>query len=120
MTMHKFLLISGLGAGWLAACAWLPPPQPVPEPDPISDAGPHDTIAAACLRAEAVVCRLDCRDASGQTLCVGPTGVRFGARCRDEVRRGVPWDWRCLGTVTRCEDLDAAATGALCADGGTQ
>jgi len=85
------------------------------------DAGSDaDPVTVACLHVEAVVCELDCRDALGDLLCEGPTGVRFGARCVDEIRRGMPWDYACLGTVTDCEQLDAAATGALCADGGGQ
>ena len=87
------------------------PPGPVPEPDPTP-------VDDDCQRAETVICKLGCRTALGHPLCEGPTGVRFGARCRDEIRRGVPWDAACLATITSCDQVDAAATGELCADGG--
>ena len=102
-------------------------PDPVPPPPPVEDAGtdvddaaPADTITANCLAAEEVLCRLDCRTQEGIALCVGPgpDAVRFAARCRSEIAKGVPWDHACLATVTRCEDFNAAATGELCEDGG--
>lgn len=111
------------------ACSPTPPPvppEPVPPPPPVDagadaeDAEPVDTVTADCLAAEETLCRLDCRTAEGIALCVGPgpDAVRFAARCRSEIAKGIPWDHACLATVQRCEDFNAAATGELCSDGG--
>ena len=114
MNHHTLALLVAVAIGCAPfvaiCCSPVPGPDPIPEPDPT----PRDD---ACQRAEDVLCRLDCRDAFGDPLCQGPTGLSFGARCRDEVRRGVPWDVECLSTITECSQVDAATTGDLCAAG---
>lgn len=92
------------------ACSPTPsplPPGPIPEPDPTP-------VKDECQEAERVICDLKCKSDGGDDLCEGPTGVRFGARCRDDIRRGVPWDAACLATIRSCDEVDAAATGELC------
>lgn len=122
LCLWAVVLLLGCGPFAHVACSPTPsplPPGPVPEPPPITDAGPDaDPVVARCLAAEAVVCELHCVDALGAELCAGPTGVRFGARCVDEIRRGMPWDAECLGTITECDQIDAAAMGTLCDVGG--
>jgi hypothetical protein len=113
------------------ACSPAPvpvPPEPVPPPPPVEDAGADvddggpGEVTANCLAAEETLCRLDCKTPDGISLCVGPgpDAVRFAARCRSEIAKGIPWDHECLATVKRCEDFNAAATGELCADGGAK
>ena len=92
----------------LACCARPLPPGPVPEPDPTPVPGDP------CDLAEQRVCELDCRTETGDALCKGPTGVTFGARCRDELERGTPWHPECVGSETICAELNAAFSGELC------
>ena len=91
------------------------PPEPVPVEDAGVDAEP-DPRLAACLAADERLCTLGCKTPTGLSLCTGPTGVRFAARCMAE--KESTWDVECLGTITDCSQVNAAATGALCADGG--
>jgi len=96
----------------LAACAaWCDPyplpPEPIPPPDPT----PQDDD---CGRAEDTICRLECETPKGDPLCEGPTGVGFAERCRDEIEKGMPWDARCLSSITSCDQIDAAVSGELC------
>jgi len=100
----------------LAACTWRDgsgplPPGPVPEPDPAPV--PSDP----CDEAEATLCRLECTTETGASLCEGPTGVRFGPRCRSDRAKGIGWDADCLAGITDCSQVDAAASGELCEDG---